>query len=319
MSSGLVKVVVTSYNRPDWARIALDSVLAQTYENLHVVVVDDHSPDGTAKFLDAYAAAHPARVTVIKKLVNRGVADSIRLGIELGPQADYIAFLNDDDIWLPEKLARQIEVFEQDPEVGLVITEGDLIDASGQRTGRYSGDFAGLSGVDLVSLLRNNPACPPTLLMRADLSERVLRSMRSDTVVWDYTVVLVCGAYSRVVKLDDVLALYRISSSGQHLNKYRLWRHATEAREMLFAQNPDLVERLGGDRAVRRRLAFLAVDLAIWQELRTRRWRGYAWQSWAVIRQRQVRPVLALVFHTIRGLLRPTTIEGAPNEAHIGA
>jgi glycosyltransferase involved in cell wall biosynthesis len=110
----LIKVVVTTYNRRDWTAAAIDSVLAQTYSNLHIVIVDDASTDGSAELAHEYAAAHQGRFTVVAKRSNRGVADSIRLGIEAGPESDYVAFLNDDDLWRRDKVERQIELFKRD-------------------------------------------------------------------------------------------------------------------------------------------------------------------------------------------------------------
>ena len=101
----LVKVVITTYNRRDWLIQALESVLAQTHAAVHIVVVDDGSTDGTVERLREYEATYPGKFTIVAKVSNRGVADSIRIGLEVGPSAQYVGFLNDDDLW-PRSFSR---------------------------------------------------------------------------------------------------------------------------------------------------------------------------------------------------------------------
>jgi glycosyltransferase involved in cell wall biosynthesis len=103
-----VSVVVPTYGRLAFLPRALDSILAQTFDDLEVVVVDDGSPDGTA----AFVAGHTdPRVRLVRHERNRGLAAARNTGVRAA-RAPFVAFLDDDDLWLPEKLERQVPLLE---------------------------------------------------------------------------------------------------------------------------------------------------------------------------------------------------------------
>ena len=303
LDSQLVKVVVTTHNRRSWAAGAIDSVLAQTHQPVHVVIVDDASGDGTAELARSYAAAEPQRVTAIIKPENRGVADSIRLGLEAPPDAPYVAILNDDDRWHPSKLERQLRLFERDPALGLVFCEAEILDQNNRRTGeRFSDLFGHFVSRDFEDVLRGNHACASTLLLTRELAAIAARSLPERLLVWDYYLVLLGAGYSSVAMVDEPLALYRVTETGLHAQDSRMWRDTTLARQELFARHPRLVERVGGPRAARRRVALLTREVALMQ-LRRVDLREYGWHSLELIRQRSPRHAVWLLIHTVRTLL----------------
>jgi glycosyltransferase involved in cell wall biosynthesis len=298
----LVKVVITTHNRRKWAARAIESVLAQTHPAIYVVIVDDASGDGTAELAQSYAAAEPDRVTVIRKSQNRGLADSIRLGLQAEPDAPYVAILNDDDQWHPQKLTRQLELFERNSALGLVCCEAQIFDEDDHLTGELFSDLFGKSDrLDFEELLSGNCACASTLLFTRDLAAIARASIPEPSMVTDYYLMLLAAGYFRVGSVAEPLALYRTSTKSMHTDTEGMWRDTTRARMELFARHPQLVERVGGPRAARRRVALSALYVAIYR-LRHRAWREYAWQSWAVLRQRSVRPTIWLVIHTLRAL-----------------
>jgi len=113
MGSTLVSVVIPTYDRPDLLRRAVDSVTNQTYKNIELIVVDDASPNSNAE--DEVYRAFPNlddrfhRVVFYRQVTNRGVCEARNKGLELS-EGDYVAFLDDDDAWKPEKLERQLTV-----------------------------------------------------------------------------------------------------------------------------------------------------------------------------------------------------------------
>lgn len=112
----LVSVVVPVYNGAKYVRAALDSALGQTYPAVEVVAVDDGSTDESAAVLASYGS----RLVVVRQ-PNAGVAAARNAGIQAS-RGELIAFLDQDDWWLPEKIERQVACFQAEPQVGLIHT-----------------------------------------------------------------------------------------------------------------------------------------------------------------------------------------------------
>jgi glycosyltransferase involved in cell wall biosynthesis len=113
----LVSVIIPAYNRAATIARALKSVLAQTVRDIEVIVVDDASTDGT---LDAVRRAQDGRVRCIACDSNAGAAAARNRGI-MAANASFVAFLDSDDFWAPEKLQRQLDWFATAPDDVLVI------------------------------------------------------------------------------------------------------------------------------------------------------------------------------------------------------
>jgi glycosyltransferase involved in cell wall biosynthesis len=279
------------------------SVLEQTHPFVHLVVVDDASTDGTAELIRGYELCCP-RVTAICKEANRGVADTIITGLSQGPEADYVAILNDDDFWYPTKLERQLERFAADPAVGLVFCEAVIVDDNDQLTGQLFSDlYAKLDlGDALGSLLRANHACASTLLMTREIADIAAHTLPEPSFVWDYYIMLLAAGYSSIDYVDEPLAAYRIGATGEHNTRLdEMWRDTTRARQALFQRHPDLVRRVGGPAAARRITALRTLDVAV-RQLRAGAWREYVWHAREVLRQRRARVSAWLLIHTIHEL-----------------
>lgn len=114
-----VSVVLPVYNRPVPVRRAIESVLAQTYQDFEIVVIDDASTDNT---VEAIHSIRDRRVRYIRHDINRGGSAARNTGIRAGT-GELVAFLDSDDEWLPAKLERQVDLFRrQGDQLGLVYT-----------------------------------------------------------------------------------------------------------------------------------------------------------------------------------------------------
>src|SRR5262245_50952803 len=116
MEGSLITCIVPAYNVERYLSEAIDSILAQTYRPLRVIVADDGSTDRTAKI----AAEYGKRIIYLRQ-TNHGYPAAKNLGLSAA-EGDFIAFLDADDMWHPEKLARQMERFEKRPELDLCFT-----------------------------------------------------------------------------------------------------------------------------------------------------------------------------------------------------
>jgi GT2 family glycosyltransferase len=124
-----VTVVISTFNRAAIVGRAIRSVLAQTCQDWELIVVDDCSTDGTEQAVRSFS---DARIRYIRHDRNRRQAAARNTGIRCA-RGEYVAFLDDDDEWLPEKLEKELEVFRNsDPEVGLVYSGRMMLDQQGR-------------------------------------------------------------------------------------------------------------------------------------------------------------------------------------------
>ena len=117
MKKNLISVVIPTYNRVTFLKDAIDSVLAQTFRVFELIVVDDGSTDGTSELLLSYGH----KIKVIKK-GNKGPSASRNRGIKAA-KGDWIAFLDSDDVWKPNKLEKQVQFIKDNPEIKICQTE----------------------------------------------------------------------------------------------------------------------------------------------------------------------------------------------------
>ena len=115
---------MASYNHADYIRFAIDSVLAQDYEQWELLIADDASDDNTAAVLDAYTG--DPRIRIFPFRMNRRFHMRNFACARAG--GNYVAFLNSDDLFFPEKLTKQIELLEKDAALGAVFTHAQCMD-----------------------------------------------------------------------------------------------------------------------------------------------------------------------------------------------
>ena len=132
MKSQKVSIVVPVYNAEQYVAETLRSVFAQTYQNFEVIIVDDGSPD---RSIDICRQFTDPRIKIIQQS-NRGLPGARNTGIRHAKGA-YLAFLDADDLWLPEKLEKHIKHLESSPDIGVSFSYSAFIDGTGKPTGIY--------------------------------------------------------------------------------------------------------------------------------------------------------------------------------------
>ena len=131
----LVSVVIPAYNAEKFITATLESVLSQTYQKIEVVIVDDGSRDKTVEIVREFAAKD--KRIILFQQSNSGVAAARNLAIQKS-KGEYIAPIDADDIWYPEKIEKQVKcMLQASPSVGLVYTWTAHIDEEGLLTGTY--------------------------------------------------------------------------------------------------------------------------------------------------------------------------------------
>ncbi len=124
---GLVSVIVPVYNRENLVGRTIDSILAQTYQDIEVIAVNDGSTDGSLEALKVYAERHPGKVVIVNQL-NTGQVRARNIGIQHS-RGEFIAFLDSDDTWNSHKLAKQLALFKGN--IGLVYCGIHEVDPNG--------------------------------------------------------------------------------------------------------------------------------------------------------------------------------------------
>ena len=130
-SSPLISIIMPAYNAEETIVDSIKSVLYQTLQNWELIIVNDNSTDNTEKVVQPYLT--DKRIILICPQQNRGVAAARNIGIGRS-RGTYVAFLDSDDIWLPQKLERQIAFLRKYPELALTYGDYELFDESGIRS-----------------------------------------------------------------------------------------------------------------------------------------------------------------------------------------
>ncbi len=164
MNTPKISVIMPAYNQEKYIGDAIKSVIGQTYDNWELIVVDDGSVDRTAEIIVSFS---DQRIRCIRQ-PNRGVCEARNLGI-CEADGEYIAFLDADDQFHPEKLMTQVKYLKENSEVGLVFVSRIEIDQHGNPLNFYSYD----GEVTLRSVIFSFPFAPSDLMLRRDWLDRV--------------------------------------------------------------------------------------------------------------------------------------------------
>lgn len=153
MNQPLVSIVIPTFNREGIVSRAIDSALAQSYLCTEVIVVDDGSTDGTIRMLEKY----DGRISVISQ-ENSGPSAARNMGARAA-KGEFLAFLDSDDTWLPDKITRQVRLLQvARADVSCCVCNASMIGSQlGQETGRTSFELSGLE-FHLAEGIMMNPA-----------------------------------------------------------------------------------------------------------------------------------------------------------------
>ena len=212
----LVSVIIPTYNRADYLKLALKSVIEQTYKNIEVIVVDDGSTDHTAEVI---ASFNNSRIKYFYQ-ENTGLPAAGRnLGLRECSGA-YIAFLDSDDMWHPEKLEKQVRYLCEHPQYYLVYSNAWIIDDFELQKGLLLKSGTLKQGKIFRKLINGNFIPVMTVLMRREVFENVgfFNEDYSIRAAEDYEYWLRIALHYKFGFIDEPLAMYR-KHSGSTISK----------------------------------------------------------------------------------------------------
>lgn len=161
----LVSVIIPTFNRANVIKRAIESALNQTYENIEIIIIDDGSMDNTDAIIGEIM---DDRIRYYKNGSNVGPSEARNIGVQYA-RGEWIAFLDSDDEWFPDKLERQIEKYKED-DYGLVYCPYMYSKDSREfQTPSKNLKKEEVEGYIYTSILRNNTIGTPTILMKKDV------------------------------------------------------------------------------------------------------------------------------------------------------
>lgn len=163
----LVSIIIPTYNGTKTIQKTLQSVLSQVYKNYEIIIVDDGSSDSTVELVKTQV---PTAKVIQQK--NQGTLVARQTGIE-SAQGDLIAFLDQDDLWIPETLITEVNIFNKHPEIGLVAANMQAVDEQGNKLEFDVIPNPQSYDLSWERLLLIQPIATSTTLFRKDLVARI--------------------------------------------------------------------------------------------------------------------------------------------------
>lgn len=248
-----VSIVIPTYNRADMVVECLESVFTQTYTDYEVIVVDDGSTDNTEEILKPYHA----RIKYIRH-ENKGNAAARNSGLDIA-KGELIAFLDSDDLWMPDKLRRDVDYLDSQPDVDMVCANGTFFGSPKFAGKKVVPDKRAIplarDGVTLKAIFTRSSLRPSAMVLR----KRVIEGTNgfdpdfaacvdldfAFRVLMKYKVVFINEPFFKMRKHDD-----HVSGDSERRTLFNI-----KAIEKLLKEYPE-ARKLISEKKINRRLAY---------------------------------------------------------------
>ncbi len=247
-----VSVVIPAWNAAHLLPRCLESVLAQTLAPREIIVVDDGSRDATAE-----VAANCGYAVRVIRQENRGAAGARNTGIRAAA-GKWIAFLDADDRWLPQKMERLIACAAANPDAGVIYSDATVMDDAGRPVGRFLDGKDAASGYIYDRLLRSFFVLPSTAMVRRELIERAGYFAEKVRGVEDMELMLRLARATLFALVPECLVIYERQETSVSRNEAMMAENSAMVFASLLSEELTAKQR----RAVRTRLASTLFDLA---------------------------------------------------------
>ncbi|MCH2043273.1 MAG: glycosyltransferase [Saprospiraceae bacterium] len=214
-TSTLVSIIIPAYKAARYIEETIRSVFTQTHQHLEIIVVDDGSPDNQEEVIQKLIQ-EDSRLQYVKQ-TNAGVASARNHGFKLS-KGTYLAFLDADDVWLPENLEKKLAKFTSDTALGLVHSDMAIMDEHSVRTGETK---QGKEGYLLEDLLAWNGTCVPTpssILVKREVIEKVGGFDLELSNAADQEFFFRVANKYKIGRVPEVTWQYRVHSNNMHSN-----------------------------------------------------------------------------------------------------
>ncbi|TMW72347.1 glycosyltransferase family 2 protein [Alteribacter natronophilus] len=230
----LVSVITPAYNAEKYITSTIESVQLQSFSDWEMIIVDDCSDDQTFSIVQEYAQKD-SRIRLIALSENGGAAISRNTAIRAS-RGRYLAFLDSDDQWLPDKLTRQLEFMRENKEA-FTFTAYRVVDEVGNKTGKT---IEAPEKVTYRDLLKENMIGCLTVMIDTEQTgplEMVNIRTRQDYVLW----LELCKKGFPPTGINEVYSLYRVTKNSVSSNKVKMvkqnWRVYRDIERLNFARS----------------------------------------------------------------------------------
>lgn len=224
--SMLISIVMPAYNAENTVKETIQSVLMQTYTEWELIVIDDGSVDSTPEIVETLAASEP-RIYCIHNKKNSGVSKARNIGIA-ETHGEWIAFLDSDDMWEPDKLEKQVDLLGQKPDADIIFTGSSFINRDGKKSSYH---LQVPQSVTYRKLLKQNIiSCSSAMVRKKWILKYPMAhdDMHEDFAVW----LQILKDGGRAYGINEPLLIYRMSENSKSGNKkkaavmtYKVYRY----------------------------------------------------------------------------------------------
>jgi glycosyltransferase involved in cell wall biosynthesis len=206
----LVSVVMPVYNGGRFLKESIESVLAQTYSNFELIIINDGSSDESESLILSFT---DNRIKYLKNETNKGLVFTLNRGLQEA-KGEYIARMDGDDICLPQRFEKQVTFLNENLDVAILATLVKTIDEQNSDLGFWNDDFNNTSPEQIANFMsRLNCIAHPSVMVRASVVKQFGYTYFKNSEDWGLWLKLLSKGY-KIAKLNSPLLLYRIHTQS---------------------------------------------------------------------------------------------------------
>lgn len=252
-----ISTIIPAYNCADHIRETIESVFSQTVKDMELIVVDDGSADKTGDVLQSFGS----KLRHIRHKENRGPSAARNSGVKES-KGEYIAFLDHDDVWLPDKIEEQLKLFEKNKDLGLVYSNFYYVDMAGAQMGELFDNIKPHRGLVFEKLIMSNFIPTSSVMVRKKVLDEVGLFDENFLISQDYDLYIRIAERCRIDFVERPLLKYRVHPASFSTRRRKLALDETICitkfyRDKVRRNNGQLARRL--DNAIAKYMFYKAV------------------------------------------------------------